>query len=196
MKIILTASVARLGKIGEVVEVRNGYAKNFLIPNKKAIIFNQANSKVFEAKRAEFEAENEKSLTASEKVKAKIDGKNLTIIENASDDGRLYGSVNSLVIANKINDIVGEKSVIRSQVILKKPIKDIGIYEVILELHSDVILKLKLIVARSESEVESLLKEEKNSNEKPKAKSVEKKSKKAEEKEEVVAEEKVEEVAA
>jgi large subunit ribosomal protein L9 len=92
MRVILTEVINKLGKIGEVVKVNNGYAKNFLIPKKKAICFTDANFRVFESKRTEYEKLNFKNLDLANKVKIKIEGKNIIIIQNASDDGRLYGS--------------------------------------------------------------------------------------------------------
>lgn len=157
MKIILISAVSKLGKIGDVVDVANGYAKNFLIPSKKAICFTPANYKIFESKKSEFEQANLANLDNASKVKAKIAGKDVIIIENASDDGRLYGSVNSSVIAAKINEIIGEKLVSRADVFLSKPIKEIGVYQVKLNPHSDVSLEVRAIVTRSESEVEALL---------------------------------------
>lgn len=161
MKIILIVTVSNLGKIGDVIEVKNGYAKNFLIPNKKAICFTTNNYKIFEAKKHEFEQANLQNLSVAEKVKVQISGKDVVVIENASDDGRLYGSVNSAVIAAKINEVIGEKLVSRADIFLKKPIKEIGLYEVKLNLHSEVALDVRLIVTRSESEIEALLKAEK-----------------------------------
>lgn len=158
MKIILTAAAPRLGKIGDVVEVKNGYAKNFLIPQKKAICFTPNNYKIFEEKKHEFEQENAKNLEGASKVKAKINGKDILIIQNASDDGRLYGSVNSSLIASKLNELAGEKSISRNQIFLKKSIKEIGLYEAVVNLHSDVAANIRLIVTRSESEVDALLK--------------------------------------
>jgi len=166
MKIILIAAVSNLGKIGDVVEVKNGFAKNFLIPNKKAICFTSNNNKIFETKKHEFEQANLKNLDVAGKVKTKITGKDVVIIENASDDGRLYGSVNSAVIAAKINEIVGEKLVSRADIFLKKPIKEIGLYDVKLNLHSEVAFDVRLIVTRSESEIEALLKAEKKGSSK------------------------------
>jgi large subunit ribosomal protein L9 len=161
MRVILTEVINKLGKIGEVVTVNNGYAKNFLIPKKKAICFTDANFRVFESKRAEYEKLNFKNLDLANKVKIKIEGKNIIIIQNASDDGRLYGSVNSGVIANSINEIIGEKSVSRGEIFLKKPIKEIGLYEFKLIMHSEAELNLKLAVARSESEADNILHPEK-----------------------------------
>ncbi len=170
MKIILTAAVANLGKVGDVVEVKNGYAKNFLVPNKKAICFTANNSKIFESKRKEFEQENQKDFEVAAKVQEQLIGKDISIIENASDDGRLYGSVSSTVIANKINDLVKQKVASRVNVFLKKPIKEIGVYVAKLVLHSEVSIDVKLIVARTESEVASLIKADKKASEKEEVK--------------------------
>lgn len=165
MKVILTARVSNLGQIGEVVKVKNGYAKNFLVPSKKAICFTPNNQKVFESKKVEFEQANNDNLAAAKKIKDKLAGKNIIVVESASDDGRLYGSVSSLVIAGKVNEIVGDKTVSRAMVFLRKPIKEIGIYPVKLDLHSDIDLEVRVIVTRNESEVEALLKAEKEAAE-------------------------------
>jgi len=161
MKIILISAVPNLGNIGDVVEVKNGYAKNFLIPNNIAICYTPNNYKVFEAKKDQFEKANQDSLGLANKVKEQIEGKDIIIIENASDDGRLYGSVNSSVIAAKINDIVKEKIVLKSHIFLAKPIKEIGIYNVVLKPHSEINFSARLIVSRNESEVKALLDSEK-----------------------------------
>jgi len=163
MKVILISAIHNLGKIGDVVEVKNGYAKNFLIPSKKAICYTASNFKIFESKRNEFEKENQDQLSLAKKIKDKIFGQNVIVIENASDDGRLYGSVNSAVIAAQVSKLFGEKSVSRSEVFLKKPIKEIGVYDVRLNLHSELSFEVKVIVTRSESEIESLLKADKKS---------------------------------
>ena len=163
MKVILTEVINKLGKIGEIVNVKNGYAKNFLIPKNKAICFTDANYKIFESKKNDYENLNSKNLELALKVKAKIEDKNIIIIQNASDDGRLYGSVNSVVIANAINDFISEKLVTRGEIFLKKPIKEIGIFEIKLVMHSECELNLKLVVARSNSEAETLINPEKKS---------------------------------
>ena len=157
MKVILIDALPKLGKIGDVVVVKNGYAKNFLIPNKKAICFSDENYKAFEGKKHEFEQESIKKLEGASKIKALTEGKNVIIIENASDDGRLYGSVNSSLIANKINELIGEKLVAKSAIFLNKPIKETGIYEAKLAIHSDLAITVKLVVSRSESEAQALL---------------------------------------
>lgn len=165
MKVILTARVSNLGQIGQTVEVKSGYAKNFLIPSKKAICFTPNSQKLFEAKRVEFEQVNDDNFAIAKKVKDKLEGKDIIIIESASDDGRLYGSVSSTTIAAKVNDVVGSKAVSRAVVFLRKPIKEIGVYAVKLDLHSDVDLEVRVIVTRSESEIEALLKAAKSESE-------------------------------
>lgn len=167
MKIILTSDVSKLGKIGDIIVVANGYAKNFLIPSGKAISYSPSNYKVFESKKSEFEQANLKNLDSASRAKAKIAGKDLIVIENASDDGRLYGSVNSSLIAAKINEILGEKLISRADVFLAKPIKEVGVYQVKLNLHSEVSFEVRAIVTRSESEVEALLRGGKNKSEEP-----------------------------
>jgi len=104
---------------------------------------------------------NSSDLGKANALKAAIVGKDVIIIENASDDGRLYGSVNSAVIATKINEITNQKTVSRLDVFLKKPIKEIGVYQVTLAPHSDITFEVRVIVSRSESEVVALLKSEK-----------------------------------
>ena len=157
MKVILIDALPKLGKIGDVVVVKNGYAKNFLIPNKKAICFTEENYKSFESKKHEFEQGSIARLEGASKIKALTEGKNIIIIENASDDGRLYGSVNSSLIASKINELIGEKLVEKSAIFLNKPIKETGIYEVKLALHSELSVSVKLVVSRTESEAQALL---------------------------------------
>lgn len=158
MKVILTAQISNLGQIGDVIEVRNGYAKNFLIPNQKAICFTPNSQKLFDARKAEFQKANDEKLALAQEVKTKLIGQNIIVIENASDDGRLYGSVNAALIAEKINKIVAKKAVEKTDVTLLNPIKDIGVYLVKIDLHPEVLLEVKVVVSRVESEVDALLK--------------------------------------
>lgn len=169
MQIILTTTISGLGKLGDIVEVKNGFAKNFLIPNKKAISYNKNNYKLFEAQKEHFEKENQNNIDVANSVKNQIAGSEVIIIENASDDGRLYGSVTSATIAAKINESLKEASLNRNNVILAKPIKDIGLYDVIIEPYSEIKFSVSLIVTRSESEIESLKKSAKDALEKQKA---------------------------
>jgi len=157
MKVILISKIAKLGNVGEIVNVKDGFAKNFLIPSKKAIAYTAANYKFFEEQKHHFEAENQKNTVAADKLKNSLAGKDIIIIENASDDGRLYGSVGSAEIANKINSILGSKPISRSSILLKKPIKEIGVYTIAINFYSEISVDLRLIVTRSESEIPSLL---------------------------------------
>lgn len=158
MKIILTSTISGLGKVGDVIDVKNGYAKNFLIPSGKAICHSANNEAAFNAKRSEYEKASTDLLDLANHVKNQFIGKNLIIIENASDDGRLYGSVNSAVIANRINEEVKKDIVNKNSIVLTKPIKELGVYEVRLEIHPDSVFAINLVVSRLESEVENLLK--------------------------------------
>lgn len=166
MKIILTTTISKLGKLGDVVEVKSGYAKNFLIPTKRAICYTKNNFKFFENKKEEFEKENQNNLDKANSLKSKISGKEIIIIENASDDGRLYGSVTSAIIAEKINTEIKDSNLNRNDIILEKPIKDIGLYNVVIEPFSEVRFSITLIITRSESEIEALKKVAKEQKEK------------------------------
>lgn len=174
MKIILISAISKLGKIGDVVEVKDGYAKNFLIPSKKAICYSTANYKEFEAKKVEFEKANQANLEVANAAKSKLAGQNIIILENASDDGRLYGSVNSSVIAAKINENLEKGSISKSEIILEKPIKEIGIFEAQITPHSEVSFKLSLVVSRTQSEAKTLLDAQKEEKKKPAKKKEEK----------------------
>lgn len=158
MKVILTAEMHNLGKIGDVVSVKDGYAKNFLVPKKRAIYFTANNQRIFEVKRKEFEEQNAEKLAAAEALRNALLGKDVIIIENASDDGRLYGSVNSAVIAEAAKKILHGKSVVdRGDIFLAKPIKEIGVYQIALKPHSEVNFNIRLVVSRSESEVDAMI---------------------------------------
>jgi len=157
MKVILIDNLPKLGKIGDTVVVKNGFAKNFLIPNKKAICFTEENYKSFAEKKSQYEQSNIHKLEFANKVKGLVEGKSIIIIENASDDGRLYGSVNSSLIANKINDSIAEKLIEKSSIYLSKPIKETGIFNAKIALHNEVDINIKLVVSRSDSEAQALL---------------------------------------
>ena len=170
MKVILISRVINLGNIGDIVNVRDGYGKNFLIPQKKAIFYSVANYKVFETKKQQFEVENQNNSSSAHISKQKLDGKTIIIVGNASDDGRLYGSVTTATVASKVNEILGSKSstkpVSRIDIILKKPIKDVGVHDVRVDLYSDIYAKMQVVVGKSESEaavIISALKEQKDS---------------------------------
>ncbi|QNN64160.1 50S ribosomal protein L9 [Sphingomonas rhizophila] len=152
MEVILLERVEKLGQIGDVVTVKNGFARNYLLPNKKALRANEANKKVFESNRAKIEADNASKKADAEKASGGIDGKTVQLIRQASNTGQLYGSVSARDIVEAL-DSDGAK-VAKSQVVLKAPIKAIGMHEVRIALHPEVSVTVKVNVARSPEEAE------------------------------------------
>lgn len=152
MDIILLERVGNLGKIGDVVTVKDGYARNYLLPNKKALRANEHNKKVFEENRARLEKENEERRAAAEKEAGKIDGTTIELIRQASNTGQLYGSVSVRDIVAALEE-KGEE-VTKKQVVLERPIKAIGMHEVTINLHAEVDVAVKVNVARSPEEAE------------------------------------------
>jgi large subunit ribosomal protein L9 len=150
MEVILLEKIERLGGLGDVVKVKNGFARNFLLPQKKALRATEANKAVFEKDRAALEAKNAEMKTSAEAIAEKIDGMDLTIIRQAGDTGQLYGSVSTRDIAEAASsDDAGVK---RNQVILDKPIKILGLHPVRVSLHPEVSVSLTVNVARTEEE--------------------------------------------
>ncbi|MEC9110034.1 MAG: 50S ribosomal protein L9 [Pseudomonadota bacterium] len=152
MDIILLQRIEKLGSIGDVVTVKDGYARNFLLPQKKALRANEANKKVFEANRDRLEKENAERRTEAEKSGEKVAGEEIVLIRAASNTGQLYGSVNVRDIAASL----GEKGheIDKKQVIMGDPIKSIGMHEVRIDLHPEVSVTIKANVARSDDEAE------------------------------------------
>lgn len=152
MEVILLERVEKLGHIGDVVTVKNGFARNYLLPRKKALRSNAANLKIFEANKAAIVAENaQKKATAETEAKA-IDGKSVTLIRQSSNTGQLYGSV---AVRDIVEALVADGAhVSKTQVVLNKPIKAIGLYEVKVALHAEVAVTIKVNVARSPEEAE------------------------------------------
>jgi large subunit ribosomal protein L9 len=152
MEVILLERVEKLGGIGDVVNVKNGFARNYLLPNKKALRANESNRKVFEANRAKIEADNAERRTEAEKAATGVDGKTVKLIRQASNTGQLYGSVSARDIVEALE---GEGAkVTKSQVVLDRPIKAIGMHEVKIALHPEVSVSVKVNVARSPEEAE------------------------------------------
>jgi large subunit ribosomal protein L9 len=152
MEVILLERVEKLGAIGDVVKVKDGFARNYLLPNKKALRSNAANRKVFEANRARIESENASRRADAEKEAGNFNDVSVTLIRQASNTGQLYGSV-------AVRDLVdalttdGHK-VTKSQIVLDKPIKSIGLYDVRVALHPEVSVTVKVNVARSPEEAD------------------------------------------
>ncbi len=152
MEIILLERVENLGQMGDVVRVKPGFARNFLLPQKKALRANEANRKVFEAQRADLEARNLERKKDAEDAGQRIDGKSFTVIRQASEMGMLYGSVSTRDIAEIASE--GGVKVERAQIRLDKPLKTIGIFSVRVALHPEVDATIEINVARSEDEAE------------------------------------------
>jgi large subunit ribosomal protein L9 len=152
MEVILLERVEKLGQIGDIVTVKNGFARNYLLPNKKALRANEANKKVFEANRARIEAENAEKRSDAEKASKDVDGKSIQLIRQASNVGALYGSVSARDIVEGL-EAQGAK-VTKSQIVLDRPIKAIGLHEVKVALHPEVSVTVKVNVARSPEEAE------------------------------------------
>ena len=152
MDIILLQRIEKLGSIGDVVTVKDGYARNFLLPQKKALRANESNKKVFEANRDRLEKENAERRGEAEKAGEKVQGEGIVLIRAASNTGQLYGSVNVRDIAASL----GEKGheIDKKQVIMGDPIKAIGMHEVRIDLHPEVSVTVKANVARSDDEAE------------------------------------------
>lgn len=152
MQIILLERVENLGTIGDEVHVKNGFARNFLIPQGKALLATDANRARFEAEKAEIEARNEKAREEAAKSGEGLDGKTFVLIRQAGENGQLFGSVAARDVAEAATES-GTK-VGRSQVLLNTPIKTIGVHEVEIRLHPEVTVTVTMNVARSEDEAE------------------------------------------
>ena len=152
MDVILLERVEKLGGIGDVVKVKNGFARNYLLPRKKALRANDANRKLFETQRAQIEADNATRRADAEKASKGVDGKTVQLIRQASNVGHLYGSVSARDIVDALEG-QGAK-VTKSQVVLDRPIKAIGVHEVKVALHPEVAVTIKVNVARSPEEAD------------------------------------------
>jgi large subunit ribosomal protein L9 len=152
MEIVLLERVAKLGQMGEVVRVRDGYARNFLLPQGKALRATEANLKRFESERAQLEARNLELRKEAEAVGARLGGRSFVIIRSASDGGALYGSVTTRDIADAAT--AGGFSLDKRQVVLDHPIKALGLHRVALTLHPEVEVAISVNVARSQDEAE------------------------------------------
>jgi large subunit ribosomal protein L9 len=152
MEVILLERVEKLGAIGDVVKVKDGFARNFLLPNKKALRSNAANRKVFEANRARIEADNASRRGDAEKEAGNFNDVSVTLIRQASNTGQLYGSV---AVRDLVEAITADgHKVNKAQIVLDRPIKSIGVYEIKVALHPEVSVTVKVNVARSPEEAE------------------------------------------
>ena len=156
MKVILTEKITKLGNIGDTVEVKTGFARNYLLPNNKAMRYTRENVALFEAKKAEIVARHENAKkTAESKVDAVKNAK-LHMIRQAGDTGQLYGSVSSRDIARELKAVAGV-DVESAQVMLGAPIKSVGVFDTKIALHPDVVVDVKIYVAQSQDEIDALV---------------------------------------
>jgi len=152
MDIILLERVEKLGAIGDVVTVKDGYARNFLLPNKKALRANDANRKVFEANRAKIESDNATRRDEAQKASGGVEGKQIVLIRAASQTGQLYGSVSVKDIVDGL--VAQDAKVAKSMIVLERPIKTLGVFDVKVVLHPEVSVTVQVNVARSDDEAE------------------------------------------
>jgi large subunit ribosomal protein L9 len=152
MDVILLQRIEKLGQMGDTVRVKDGYARNFLLPNKKALRATKENQERFEKERVQLEARNLEERKEAETVGGRVDGSSYVIIRQAGDSGQLYGSVSTRDIAGLVSD--GGTSVTRNQIVLDRPIKTVGLHDVRISLHPEVIITVVVNVARSDDEAE------------------------------------------
>jgi large subunit ribosomal protein L9 len=152
MQVILLERIGRLGQMGDIVTVKDGYARNFLLPQKKALRATKENIARFESNRTQLEARNLELKKEAEAVAAKLDGQNFVAIRQAGDTGQLYGSVTARDVVEIVT--AGGFSIDRRQAVLDKPIKTLGIHATRIALHPEVIVNVSLNVARTQDEAE------------------------------------------
>ncbi|MCX7305110.1 MAG: 50S ribosomal protein L9 [Hyphomicrobiales bacterium] len=152
MEVILLERISRLGQMGETVKVKDGYARNFLLPKGKALRANEANKKKFEGQRAQLEARNLERKSEASTVAEKLDGKSFIVVRSAGETGQLYGSVSTRDIADLLT--AEGFTVSRNQVELNQPIKTIGLSNIAIALHPEVEVTVTLNIARSTEEAE------------------------------------------
>lgn len=156
MKIILTEKITGLGTIGDTVEVKTGYARNYLLPNNKALRWSRENVALFEAQKAELQARHESARKAAESKVDAVKNAKMYMIRQAGDTGQLYGSVSSRDIARTLKEVANVE-ISSAQVMLGAPIKSIGAFDTKIALHPDVIVPIKVYVARTNDEIEALV---------------------------------------
>ncbi len=154
MEVILLERVAKLGQMGETVRVKDGFARNFLLPHGKALRATKENKERFEGMRKELETKNLENRGEAQKVADKLNGKSFTALRQASESGQLYGSVSARDIADLVTE--GGFKVSRSQIALHAPIKMIGSHKIEIALHPEVDVNVTMIVARNEDEAERI----------------------------------------
>jgi large subunit ribosomal protein L9 len=150
MEVILLERIGRLGGMGDVVKVKNGYARNFLIPQKKALRATDENKKVFDARRAEMEKSSSERKAEADKLAKKLSGVSVKLVRQASEDGKLFGSVGSRDVAESLS-VIGH-SIDRKIIEINGVVKNTGAYQVKITLHPEVIVSITMNVVRNESD--------------------------------------------
>lgn len=153
MEIILLERIEKLGGIGDIVSVKDGYARNYLLPNKKALRSNAANKKVFEANRAKIEADNAARKSDAAKAAETVNGVQVVLIRQSSNSGQLYGSVSVRDIVEALHE-AGHTVVSKAMIVLERPIKTLGLFDVRVSLHPEVSVTVQVNVARSPEEAD------------------------------------------
>ena len=161
MEVILIENIEKLGKVGDIVKVKDGYARNYLIPKKKVLRANKENLKVFEEKKSSIEAEENKRKEKSEEIAKKIQGLEILIIRNAAENGQLYGSVTSKDIVKEIF-LLNKIQFINEQINLKKTLKSIGVFEVEISVYTNLKAKILVSIAKTKELGLEQIKEFKN----------------------------------
>lgn len=156
MKVILTEKITKLGNIGDTVEVKTGFARNYLLPNGKAMRWTRENVALFEAKKAELQARQDAAKKTAESNVDAVKNAKLYMIRQAGDTGQLYGSVSTRDIARMLKE-VANVNIESAQVLLGSPIKSIGAFDTKIALHPDVIVPVKVYVAQTQDEIEALV---------------------------------------
>lgn len=153
VQVILLERIEKLGQMGDVVAVKPGFARNFLLPQGKAVRASEAALKEFEAKRAQLEAENLEKKQEAERIASDLEGLQVILIRAASETGQLYGSVNARDIANAVTE--AGVTISRTQVLMEKPVKTLGVFDFRVKLHPEVIVTIQINVAQSQEEAEA-----------------------------------------
>ena len=161
MEVILIENIEKLGKVGDIVKVKDGYARNYLIPKKKVLRANKENLKVFEEKKSSIEAEENKRKEKSEEIAKKIQGLEILIIRNAAENGQLYGSVTSKDVVKEIF-LLNKIQFINEQINLKKTLKSIGVFEVEISVYTNLKAKILVSIAKTKELGLEQIKEFKN----------------------------------
>lgn len=168
MQVILIKSVRKLGRVGEIVNVKNGFGRNFLVPQNLAIRATKDNLAKFATIQHELESKNNKDKSVLEEMAKSLNDKHLTFVTQSGADGRLFGSISLKLLASSVSEIVGHK-LNYSNIILDNPIKFNGVYQVQVMFHPEIFANILVVVAKSESEAQDALRDYKENGKKEKA---------------------------